>query len=148
MLKALFVGIIISSLAGGAMAASYGTAPPKTGTMMSAPAAMGMSTGAPAKIGTTSMGKAWVDLNGMTLYTFDKDTAGVSTCYDACAAMWPAYVGKADSKLTEGWTLVKRTDGTLQFAFNKKPVYFYAPDKAKGDKLGDGKGGVWHIIAG
>ncbi len=86
--------------------------------------------------------------NGMTLYVFDKDTAGVSTCYDACAAMWPAYVGKADSKLAEGWTLVKRTDGTLQFAFNKKPVYFYAPDKAKGDKLGDGKGGVWHIIAG
>ncbi len=86
--------------------------------------------------------------NGMTLYTFDKDTAGVSTCYDACAAMWPAYVGKADDKLTEGWTLAKRTDGTLQLAFKKKPVYFYAPDKAKGDKLGDGKGGVWHIIAG
>ena len=85
--------------------------------------------------------------NGMTLYVFDKDTAGVSTCYDACAAMWPAYVGKADDKLTEGWTLVKRTDGTLQFALNKKPVYFYAPDKAKGDKLGDGKGNVWHIIA-
>ena len=85
--------------------------------------------------------------NGMTLYVFDKDTAGVSTCYDACAAMWPAYVGKADSKLAEGWTLVKRTDGKLQFAFNKKPVYFYAPDKAKGDKLGDGKGGIWHIIA-
>ena len=84
--------------------------------------------------------------NDMTLYVFDKDTAGVSTCYDACAAMWPAYVGKADDKLTEGWTLVKRTDATMQWAYDGKPVYFYAPDKAKGDKLGDGKGNVWHII--
>ena len=84
--------------------------------------------------------------NGMTLYVFDKDTAGVSTCYDACAAMWPAYVGKADDKLTEGWTLVKRTDGSMQWAYDNKPVYFYAPDKAKGDKLGDGKGNIWHII--
>ena len=85
--------------------------------------------------------------NGMTLYTFDKDTDGVSACYDACAANWPAYVGKSDDKLADGWTLVKRKDATLQYAYKNKPVYFFAADKAKGDKLGDGKGGVWHIIA-
>lgn len=27
--------------------------------------------------------------NGMTLYVFDKDNGGVSSCYDACAAKWP-----------------------------------------------------------
>ena len=84
--------------------------------------------------------------SGMTIYVFDKDTGGVSACYDACAAMWPPYLGKADDKLEEGWTLVKRTDGTLQWAYDGKPTYFFAPDKAKGDKLGDGKGNVWHII--
>jgi predicted lipoprotein with Yx(FWY)xxD motif len=85
--------------------------------------------------------------NGMTLYTFDKDTDGVSACYDACATNWPAYVAKADDKMGEGWSQVKRKDGTMQWAYDNKPVYFFAADKAKGDKLGDGKGGIWHIIA-
>lgn len=84
--------------------------------------------------------------NGMTLYTFDNDTGGVSSCYDDCAVNWPAYVGKADDTLTEGWTLVKRTDNTMQWAYDGKPVYFFKADKVKGDAAGDGKGGVWHVI--
>ena len=84
--------------------------------------------------------------NGMTIYSFDKDVGGVPSCYDACAAMWPAYVGKADDALTEGWTLVKRTDGTMQWAYDGKPMYFFANDKNVGDKAGDGMGGKWHVI--
>jgi predicted lipoprotein with Yx(FWY)xxD motif len=84
--------------------------------------------------------------NGMTIYSFDKDAGGISACYDACAAMWPAYVGKADDPLTEGWTLVKRTDGAMQWAYDGKPMYFFASDKKAGDKLGDGMGGKWHVI--
>lgn len=84
--------------------------------------------------------------NGMTLYVFDKDTGGISSCYDDCAKMWPAYLGKAADKLTEGWTLVKRTDGMMQWAYDSKPVYFFKDDKKKGDMAGDGMGGVWHVI--
>lgn len=84
--------------------------------------------------------------NGMTIYSFDKDKGGVSVCYDDCAKMWPAYVGKEGDPLTEGWTLVKRTDGTMQWAYDAKPMYFFANDKAAGDKAGDGMGGVWHVI--
>jgi predicted lipoprotein with Yx(FWY)xxD motif len=84
--------------------------------------------------------------NGMTLYTFDKDTDGVSACYDDCAKAWPPYLGKEGDAMTEGWTLVKRTDGTMQLAHKGKPVYFFEEDKAKGDATGDGKGGVWHVI--
>ena len=84
--------------------------------------------------------------NGMTLYVFDNDVGGASSCYDDCAVNWPAYVGKADDKLTEGWTLVKRTDNTMQWAYDGKPVYFFKADKVKGDAAGDGKGGVWHVI--
>jgi predicted lipoprotein with Yx(FWY)xxD motif len=84
--------------------------------------------------------------NGMTLYTFDKDAGGVSACYDDCATKWPAYAANADDKLTEGWTTVKRTDGTLQWAYDGKPVYFFFKDKAKGDATGDGLGDVWHVI--
>jgi predicted lipoprotein with Yx(FWY)xxD motif len=85
--------------------------------------------------------------NGMTLYTFDKDKDGVSACNDACAVKWPPYIAKADAKMTEGWTMVKRTDGTMQWAYDGKPVYMFEGDKAKGDKAGEGMGGVWHIIS-
>ena len=85
--------------------------------------------------------------NGMTIYTFDNDTGGVSACYDSCATNWPPYTGAADAALTEGWTLVARTDGTMQWAYDTKPVYFFAGDTAAGDTTGDGVGGVWHIIS-
>jgi predicted lipoprotein with Yx(FWY)xxD motif len=84
--------------------------------------------------------------NGMTLYTFDKDTEGVSTCYDECAKEWPPYLGKEGDAMMEGWTLVKRTDGTMQLAYKGKPLYFYEDDKKKGDTTGDGHGGLWHVI--
>ncbi len=84
--------------------------------------------------------------NGMTLYVFDKDTGGTPSCYDDCAQKWPPYVGKADEKMAKDWTMIKRKDDTMQWAYDGKPVYFYASDKKKGDKTGDGVGGVWHLI--
>ena len=86
------------------------------------------------------------DDNGMTLYTFDNDAGGVPSCYDACAVKWPPYLAKADEKKGEGWTTVDRTDKTKQWAYDGKPMYFFAGDKAKGDTTGDGLGGVWHDI--
>jgi predicted lipoprotein with Yx(FWY)xxD motif len=85
--------------------------------------------------------------NGMTLYGFDKDVGGKSSCYESCAAKWPPYAAKAGEKMGEGWASVKRTDGSMQWTYDTKPVYFFAADKKKGDKTGDGVGGVWHIIS-
>lgn len=85
--------------------------------------------------------------NGMTVYVFDKDVGGTPTCYDACTATWPAYVAKSDAKKGEGWATFKRKDGAMQWTYDGKPLYFYAPDKKKGDKNGDGIGGVWHIVS-
>ena len=86
------------------------------------------------------------DSNGMTLYTFDKDAGGVPSCYDSCAAKWPPYLGKEGDAMAVGWTLVDRTDGTKQWAYDGKPVYFFIEDKAKGDAKGDGMNDVWHVI--
>lgn len=85
--------------------------------------------------------------NGMTLYVFDKDKGGVPACYDSCAKMWPPYAAKANAKMAAGWTEVKRKDGALQWAYDGKPVYFYAGDKKKGEMAGNGMGGVWHTVA-
>ena len=85
--------------------------------------------------------------NGMTVYVFDKDTGGVSSCYDACAKTWPAYVAKDGAKKAEGWATSKRKDGAMQWTYDGKPLYFYAADKKKGGMTGDGVGGVWHIVS-
>ena len=84
--------------------------------------------------------------DGMTLYVFDKDKDGISTCYDDCAEMWPAHLGKEGDEMVKDWVLVNRTDGTMQWAYEGKPLYFFAGDKSKGDMKGAGRDGVWHII--
>ena len=86
------------------------------------------------------------DANGRTLYTFDKDSGGTSSCYDQCAVNWPPVLGQAGSEPGPGWTMVERTDGTMQLAYKGKPVYYYIGDKKPGDVTGDGKGGVWHVL--
>ena len=98
----------------------------------------------PAKMGDTSKGKAWMDAKGMTLYTFDKDTAGKSNCNGQCAAAWPPLPVTADAKATGDWTIVIRDDGSKQWAYEGKPLYFWIKDTKPGDATGDGVNG-FHI---
>ena len=84
--------------------------------------------------------------NGMTLYVFDKDVGSVSSCYNDCAKKWPPYLGKKGDAVMAHFVLTKRTDGAMQWTYDGKPLYFFAGDKKKNDKAGDGKGGVWHIV--
>ncbi len=99
----------------------------------------------PAKVMDSSAGKIWADANGMALYTFDKDEAGKSNCYDDCAKNWPPLMAAADAKAMGEWTVVDRTDGTKMWAYEGKPLYTFIGDKAAGDVAGEGKGGVWHL---
>lgn len=84
------------------------------------------------------------DANGMTLYTFDKDTAGVSNCYDQCAVNWPPLFADAGAAAEGEFTLVTRTDGTTMWAYDGKPLYLWVKDTKPGDTTGDGVGEVWH----
>ncbi|WP_137886504.1 hypothetical protein [Pseudomonas sp. 2FE] len=86
-----------------------------------------------------------VDSQGMTLYTYDKDTANKSNCYDQCATNWPPLMAAAGAKDDDDWSVVKRDDGTLQWAYYGKPLYTFVQDKKSGEMVGDGKGGVWHV---
>ena len=88
--------------------------------------------------------------DGMTLYTFDSDTAGTSACNAGCTTNWPPLTiaggaPTADPSLTGTVGTITRDDGTTQVTYNGKPVYHYAGDTAAGDKNGDGIGGVWHV---
>lgn len=83
--------------------------------------------------------------NGMTLYVFDKDTSGVSNCYDQCATNWPPYVVEDDKMMVEGMDTIMRKDGTKQYVVDGKPLYYYVKDVKAGDVVGDGVNGVWHL---
>ncbi|KAI2694112.1 hypothetical protein [Pseudomonas sp. TNT3] len=91
-------------------------------------------------------GDTMVDHKGMTLYTFDKDTGGKSVCTGQCAENWPPLKAQADAKAEGDWTIVKRDDGTMQWAYKGKPLYYFMKDKAPGDKTGDKMKDVWHVI--
>jgi predicted lipoprotein with Yx(FWY)xxD motif len=97
------------------------------------------------KSAETSAGEILTDANGMTLYTFDKDTAGTSNCYDECAANWPPLIAAAGATPDEEYTLVERKDGTMQWAYDGKPLYLWKKDAKPGDMTGDGVNDVWHV---
>src|SRR4051812_26356331 len=47
------------------------------------------STAATVAAGHTKLGAVLVDGRGRTLYLFEKDKGTASTCYGACASIWP-----------------------------------------------------------
>jgi predicted lipoprotein with Yx(FWY)xxD motif len=84
--------------------------------------------------------------DGRTLYTFDKDSVGKSACTGACLAAWPAF-GVADPALAGGdFSILRRDDGSAQWAYRGKPLYFFAGDARPGEVNGDGQGGAWRAL--
>jgi predicted lipoprotein with Yx(FWY)xxD motif len=88
-----------------------------------------------------------VNSAGMTLYTFDKDTAGSgkSACNGPCAVNWPALHVTGSDQASGDWSVVARDDGTKQWAYKGKPLYTWIKDQKPGDKTGDGVLKLWHV---
>lgn len=98
-----------------------------------------------------TFGPFFTDPAGRTLYLFSKDTTpGESACYDKCAENWPIFTsteplslpGTVDGELS----LITRTDGTTQVAYNGMPLYYFIGDAAAGDTNGQAVGDVWWLI--
>ena len=102
-----------------------------------------------SKLGTFLSG-----YTGMTLYAFAKDQAGTSTCYAACAQMWPPYIVSPSDTYTFEYGVngadagtITRADGTLQLTYNGHPLYFYSGDKSSNSYAGQGVQGAWYVVA-
>ncbi|QIL86517.1 hypothetical protein G7083_05615 [Vibrio sp. HDW18] len=95
-----------------------------------------------------------VDNNNLALYTFDKDKPDMSVCYGDCAVKWPpAYVetdlirkGIENLRLTGGFGVIQRNDGTYQWSYKGQPLYRWFEDTQPGETKGDGVNNVWHLI--
>jgi predicted lipoprotein with Yx(FWY)xxD motif len=79
------------------------------------------------------------------LYTYDLDPADRSACNDSCASARPPILAPANAKAMGDWSVIRRDDGTQQWAYHGKPVYSLFHD-APNKPVGDGEGGVWHIL--
>lgn len=93
----------------------------------------------------TDIGMVLAAPNGMTLYNFDNDGVNKSNCNDDCATRWPPFAANQYSRTHGDYSVVTRDDGSLQWAYQGQPLYFWFEDQKMGDTLGDGVGDVWHV---
>ena len=102
-----------------------------------------MGGNAPAKVADGML----VGANDMTLYTFDRDAAGSgkSACNGPCATNWPPLMATTSTSASGDWTIVTRDDGSRQWAYKGKPLYYWAKDQKPGDRTGDGFNNIWHL---
>ena len=100
---------------------------------------------APVVTVETEKGAVLAGDNGMTLYTFRKDAAGMSNCYDKCAENWPPLMADEAAMADGEYSIIERTDGGKQWAKEGMPLYFWVKDEKMGDITGDGVKDAWHI---
>ena len=81
-----------------------------------------------------------------TLYTFDEDTTGVTTCFGDCLSTWPALYAPEGAVGFGEFTVIQRTDLNVtrnQWAYKGLPLYFFIGDTTAGAVTGDYTG--WTI---
>lgn len=112
--------------------------------MTAAAAVLSLVASGPSGVQMTEAGYL-ADANGMSLYIFDKDAPGTSNCNGGCAKSWPPLLAGTGASAEGDFTLVTRQDGSLQWALDNMPLYYWAGDNKPGDTRGDGVGGTWHL---
>jgi predicted lipoprotein with Yx(FWY)xxD motif len=129
---------------GGYGSSDYGSAPAPAPKVAAAPAHAHMTAGLPLMVKDGMV----VTKEGLTVYTFDKDAAnsGKSACNGDCAVKWPPVLASATDKPEGAFTIVMRDDGRRQWAYRGKPVYTWPEDQEPGDKYGDNKMNIWHVV--
>jgi predicted lipoprotein with Yx(FWY)xxD motif len=102
------------------------------------------------------LGMVLVDSNGMTLYDFHKDKGTASSCYGACAKVWPPALTEGEPQVGNGASASKlgtseRKDGTTQVTYAGHPLYTYVADQKPGEANGndiDDFGAEWYALQG
>jgi predicted lipoprotein with Yx(FWY)xxD motif len=99
-------------------------------------------------------GPVLVDAEGFTVYDFHKDKGTTSSCYGACAKVWPPVLTTGAPTAGEGAMpsklgTTKRKDGTLQATYAGHPLYTYVADKKPGEANGNdfsSFGAQWYAL--
>ena len=150
--------LIVASLAAAvlaltACASSSSSSSSSAAAPSGTPAAGASSSSSGTTLMVRTIGGAQVLTNsaGLTLYSFAPDTSTKSNCNGSCTHYWPPVKGPATAGpgVTGKLTVITRSDGSKQAAYNGHPLYTYVGDTAPGQDKGNGlnlSGGVWHVI--
>ena len=97
------------------------------------------------RIGDSPKGKVLTDSRGMSLYVFDGDKGGTSSCYGSCAETWPPLKVDKSANMSGNFSVSSRKDGSQQLSYKGRPLYTWHKDNAPGDINGDGYRDTWHL---
>ena len=109
--------------------------------------------GALVKVVGSDYGRVIADRTGEAVYLFDKEDAGKSECYGACAVAWPPLLAKGKPRAGDGvkakWLgTTKRRGGARQVTYRGRPLYYYKDD-SPGQILCQNVyefGGLWLVV--
>jgi predicted lipoprotein with Yx(FWY)xxD motif len=100
------------------------------------------------RVEQTGAGAYHVTQTQQSLYWNEKEAAaGEVTCIEECLEAWFPLKAPANAQDQGQWTIVKRPDDILQWAYQGRPLYTYSKDTFPGARLGDGVSrGQWQIL--
>jgi len=104
---------------------------------------------------STALGQILVDGSGRTLYLFERDQGTPSSCYDACAGVWPPATATGAPVAGAGvhqslLATMARKDGSMELVYNGHPLYYFISDKQPGDTTGQALssfGADWYVLS-
>jgi predicted lipoprotein with Yx(FWY)xxD motif len=143
---AALASLLVAVALGGCSSGSTGTAKDHPGQIEKTDPAPSGADYAPNLSAPRTIGRVVTTVAGETLYTFDDDQNGESSCYDDCAKHWPPLIALSTAKAHWRMSLTRRTDGQQQWLYDGKPLYTYVNDAMPGDINGDNVGNVWHVV--
>ena|SRR5258708_5469129 len=119
----------------------------QTQVMKPQPTAMMEKSSVYKMVSDPKLGTILKDPKGKTLYTFVKDKTGVSNCTGDCLKLWPQYNAQSQTgSSSANISIIKRTDGTFQYAWKGMPLYYYSKDKDSNDTYGNGVASLWSVV--
>jgi len=103
----------------------------------------------------SALGPILVDGSGRTLYLFEADRTGMSTCNADCASVWPPLIANGTPVAGAGinqslLTTTTRADGSLEVVYNGHPLYRFVSDRQAGDVTGEAIrsfGAEWYVLS-
>jgi predicted lipoprotein with Yx(FWY)xxD motif len=128
----IIVGIVLAFAASGASAAASAPSHPVD-----------------LKVVETPEGPVLAYSNGRTLYVYVDDllTKAPSACTGDCANDWPPALAPGKVTVSRGVTgevgTITRSDGQRQLTMDRRPLYLFSGDRARGDIRGNGIGNIW-----
>src|SRR5258708_7934446 len=143
------LALITASLGAALLAASCGGSaygPTSASTCGGYPGAAGTPPGssgpsATIAVRSTAVGQILVDAGGRTLYLFEGDQGTASSCYNACAGVWPPATAPGTPVAGAGvhqslLATTARKDGSMELVYNGHPLYYFISYKQPGDTTG------------